>query len=136
MGGHNHMFAFFPERGSLMEDWDPVPRDQWRRVQLARFIIDHAGGQFERMRFDASGRVADFGIGKDKLEALVRSGKPFQTSGCRGQDAEVSACNRPYGDSMPGDIRSFPFALDARDVALVRRQMNGEDVTTYAGEET
>jgi biotin synthase-related radical SAM superfamily protein len=30
MGGHNHMFAFFPERGSLMEDREPVPRDQWR----------------------------------------------------------------------------------------------------------
>ncbi len=67
MGGHNHMFAFFPERGSLMEDWEPVPCDRWRRVQLARFLI------------------------------------------------------------------SFPFALGARDVALVRRQMRGDDVGTYEG---
>ena len=36
LGGHNHMFAFFPERGSLMEDWPAVDRGQWRRVQLAR----------------------------------------------------------------------------------------------------
>ena len=43
MGGHIHMFVFFPERGSLMEDREPVPRDQWRRVQLAHFLIDHAG---------------------------------------------------------------------------------------------
>jgi biotin synthase len=62
MGGHNHIFAFFPERGSLMEDWAPVPRDQWRRVQLARFIIDYAGGRIEDMGFDEKGRVIDFGI--------------------------------------------------------------------------
>jgi hypothetical protein len=28
--------------------------------------------------------------------------------------------------------RLFPFALGARDVALVRRQMRGDDVGTYA----
>ena len=43
----------------------------------------------------------------------------------------ISACNRPYGDSMPADIRSFPFALDAADVERVRRQMQGEDIPTY-----
>lgn len=131
LGGHNHMFAFFPERGSLMEDWDPVPRDQWRRVQLARFIIDYRGGRIDNMCFDEQGAVVDFGLGVDELDALIRSGKPFQTSGCPGRnDEEVSACNRPYGDSTPSDIRSFPFALNARDVAIVRRQMAGEDVGT------
>lgn len=131
MGGHNHMFAFFPERGSLMEDWEPVPRDQWRRVQLARFIIDYAGGHINRMRFDETGRVVDFGVDTAQLTALIDSGKPFQTSGCPGHDDEISACNRPYGDSMPGDIRSFPFALKAGDVNIVRRQMTGEDIPSY-----
>lgn len=131
LGGHNHMFAFFPERGSLMEDWDPVPRDQWRRVQLGRFIIDYADGHVDRMGFDAAGRVVDFGVDTGQLDRLIRSGKPFQTSGCPGRDdEEVSACNRPYGDSTPSDIRSFPFALNARDVEIVRRQMAGEDVGT------
>ncbi|MHB1566246.1 MAG: radical SAM protein [Acidiferrobacter sp.] len=131
MGGHNHMFAFFPERGSLMEDWAPVPRDQWRRVQLARFIIDYAGGHIRHMRFDDDGRVIDFGVSDDELAALIESGKPFQTSGCPGKDdEEVSACNRPYGDSSPSDIRSFPFALNRRDVDIVKRQMAGEDIGT------
>ena len=131
MGGHNHMFAFFPERGSLMEDWDPVPKDQWRRVQLARFLIDYADGHVSRMRFDAQGRVVDFGIAPEALDEIIRSGKPFQTSGCPGKDdEEISACNRPYGDSTPSDIRSFPFALNGRDVEVVRRQMAGEDIGT------
>ena len=131
MGGHNHMFAFFPEHGSLMEDWAAAPRDQWRRVQLGRFIIDYAGGHVSRMGFDDAGRVTDFGLPESELTALIDSGKPFQTSGCPGKsDEEVSACNRPYGDSSPSDIRSFPFALNRGDVRTVRRQMDGEDIGT------
>jgi lipoyl synthase len=131
LGGHNHMFAFFPEQGSLMEDWPPVPRDQWRRVQLGRFVIDYAGARIEDMRFNAQGQVVDFGLEREALEALIASGKPFRTSGCPGKsDEEVSACNRPYGDSSPSDIRSFPFAPHAADVERVRRQMGGEDVGT------
>ncbi|MDA8224983.1 MAG: radical SAM protein [Betaproteobacteria bacterium] len=129
MGGHNHMFAFFPEQGSMMEDWPACDRGQWRRVQLARFIIDYAGGHLNRMQFDEQGRVIDFGMPQDELQALIQSGKPFQTSGCPGKDdEEISACNRPFGDSTPSDIFSFPFALAHQDVDMVRRQMAGEDV--------
>jgi biotin synthase len=125
------MFAFFPEQGSLMEDWPPVSKDQWRRVQLGRFIIDYAGGRIDDMRFNEQGQIIDFGLDAQELEDLIASGKPFQTSGCPGKtDEEVSACNRPYGDSSPTDIRSFPFALNADDVGFVRRQMAGEDVGT------
>ncbi len=129
MGGHNHMFAFFPEKGSMMEDWDAVPQDHWRRVQLGRFLIDYAGGRYEDMSFDAYGRVEDFGYPQAELEDIINSGKPFQTSGCPGKDdEEVSACNRPYGDSSPSDIRSFPFALNKQDVEVVRRQMRLRDL--------
>ncbi|MCC6608313.1 MAG: radical SAM protein [Burkholderiales bacterium] len=129
MGGHNHMFAFYPERGSMMEDWPPVDRGQWRRVQLGRFVIDFCNGRVDEMRFDAAGRVIDFGLPADDLEALIGSGKPFRTSGCPGKDdEEISACNRPYGDSSPTDILSFPFALAAGDVAAVRQQLAGEQV--------
>jgi len=128
MGGHNHMFAFFPERGSLMEDWPPVDRGQWRRVQLARYLIDYAGGRFEDMAFDGDGRVTDFGVPREKLERVISSGTPFRTSGCPGKTDDVSACNRPYGDSSPTDILSFPFAPAKRDVARIRRQLVGDDV--------
>ena len=127
MGGHNHMFAFFPERGSLMEDWPPVDRGQWRRVQLARYIIDYAGGHIRDMRFDESGRVVDFGLPQAKLESLIQAGTAFRTSGCPGKDDDVSACNRPYGDSSPLDILSFPFAPAKRDITGIRRQLEGDD---------
>lgn len=123
LGGHNHLFAFFPERGSLMEDWPACDRGQWRRVQLARFIIDYAGGNFGQMTFDGQGRVMDFGVPQTALDALIQSGKPFQTSGCPGKENDVSACNRPYGDSTPSDILSFPFKLNGLDVLKVRGQL-------------
>ncbi len=123
------MYAFFPEKGSMMEDWDAVPQDHWRRVQLGRFLIDYAGGRYEDMGFDVHGRVEDFGYPQTELDDIINSGKPFQTSGCPGkEDEEISACNRPYGDSSPSDIRSFPFALNQEDVEIVRRQMRLQDL--------
>jgi len=128
LGGHNHMFAFFPERGSLMEDWPAVDRGQWRRVQLARFLIDYRGRRVEDMAFDEAGRVVDFGVAREVLEQEIAAGTPFRTSGCPGKNDEVSACNRPYGDSSPSDILSFPFAPARRDLAAIRRQMDGKPV--------
>ena len=80
------------------------------------------------MRFDADGRVVDFGVPRAQLEALINAGTPFRTSGCPGKADDVSACNRPYGDSSPTDILSFPFALKQRDITKIRRQLDGEDV--------
>lgn len=135
-GGHNHMFAFYPERGSMMEDWPAVDRGQWRRVQLARYVIDYAGGHVSRMTFDVEGRVVDYGVPRDELERLIESGKPFRTSGCPGKDDDAtSACNRPYGDSTPTDILSFPFAPAPEDVGVIRRQMAGEAVRAGVLEE-
>lgn len=123
MGGHNHLFAFFPEQGSLMEDWPACDAAQWRRVQLARYMIDYGGSHVSRMRFDASGQVVDFGVPPAELDRLIQSGKPFRTSGCPGPENDVSACNRPYGDSKPSAILSYPFKLDREDIAHVRGQM-------------
>lgn len=124
LGGHSHLFAFFPERGSMMEAWPAVDVGQWRRVQLGRFLVDYVGGRVERMGFDEAGRLVDFGMGKNALAALVQSGKPFRTSGCPGSgDTEVSACNRPYGDSFPSDIRSYPFPLESSDLERVEGQI-------------
>lgn len=126
-GGHSHLFAFFPEKGSLMEDSPACDKAQWRRVQLARHLIDYAGGHFLRMEFDASGKVVGFGMPESELEQIVNAGSPFRTSGCPGNEAtEVSACNRPYGDSKPSAILSYPFKLNPEDIEIVQLQMKNE----------
>jgi biotin synthase len=124
LGGHSHMFCFFPEKGSLMDHLPATPRDQWRRVQLARYLIDYRGVRIEHMKFDSAGRVRDFGLAQSELDDIVNAGVAFRTSGCPGKSApDISACDRPYGDSPPSDIASFPFAPTKRDIRVIRRQL-------------
>ena len=124
MGGHSHMFCFFPEQGSLMDHLPATPRDQWRRVQLGRYLLDYCGARVEQMRFDENGRVVDFGLPKVELDAIVDAGIAFRTSGCPGKFADdVSACDRPYGDSPPSNIASYPFQPNKKDIAKIRTQL-------------
>ena len=124
LGGHNHMFCFFPEKGSLMDHLPATPRDQWRRVQLGRYLIDYCGGRVEHMTFDDRGRVSAFGLPAPELDAIIDSGLPFRTSGCPGKFRDdVSACDRPYGDSPPSNIASYPFQPKKHAVRKIRRQL-------------
>ena len=124
LGGHSHLFCFFPEKGSLMDHLPATPRDQWRRVQLARYLIDYASVRVGQMRFDERGRVADFGLPRAELERIIEAGVAFRTSGCPGKFRDdVSACDRPYGDSPPSNIASYPFAPGRADLRRIRRQL-------------
>jgi biotin synthase len=124
LGGHSHMFCFFPERGSLMDHLPATPRDQWRRVQLGRYLIDYRSARVEGMSFDGEGRVVDYGVPRDELESVIDAGVAFRTSGCPGKFRDdVSACDRPYGDSPPSDIASFPFQPSKGDLRGIRRQL-------------
>lgn len=128
MGGHSHLFSFYPEKGSLMDHLPSTPRDQWRRVQLARYMIDYCGVRVEQMRFDNHGRIIDFGLPAPELDVIINAGIAFRTSGCPGKFAEdISACDRPYGDSPPSDIASYPFQPDAIDLKKIRKQLGKED---------
>ncbi|MEX2482485.1 MAG: radical SAM protein [Gammaproteobacteria bacterium] len=143
LGGHSHLFCFFPERGSLMDHLPATPRDQWRRVQLARYLIDYCDVRVEHMAFDAAGRVVDFGLPQAEVDAIIDAGVAFRTSGCPGKFADdISACDRPYGDSPPSDIASYPFQPQAVDVRKIRWQLDrlrpgeayeeGEDIEQFA----
>ena len=122
MGARTHLFSFYPEQGSMLADRPSAPANQYRRMQLARYLIDQKIGRFESMTFSDEGILSGFGLDQARLDKIIDSGKPFMTSGCPGEGMAV-ACNRPFGDGRPSDIRSFPFELDEEDVRLVRSQM-------------
>ena len=143
LGGHSHLFCFFPERGSLMDHLPATPRDQWRRVQLARYLLDYRGVRVDHMRFDEAGCVRDFAVPQAELDAIIDAGVAFRTSGCPGKFAEdISACDRPYGDSPPSNIASYPFQPAAVDIRKIRLQLDrlrpgeryeeGEDIEQFA----
>ena len=102
----------------------PLPTmDTYRRVQLARYLIDQGISRTDRFVYDEAETVRDFGIPADELDGIIDTGEPFRTSGCVGRDGQV-ACNRPYGNSPPGpDIRNYPFSPTNEDVAHIRSQM-------------
>jgi biotin synthase-related radical SAM superfamily protein len=125
LGGHSHMFCFFPEEGSLMDHLPATPRDQWRRVQLARYLIDFRDVRVDHMRFDDQGRVTNYGIAEAELADIIDKGIAFRTSGCPGKfQDDISACDRPYGDSPPSDIASYPFQPGKKDMKRIRKQLD------------
>lgn len=117
LGGRTHLFSFYPEKGSSLEKRPPCDVSSFRRIQIARYLIDN---ELERkIEFNKDGKIINFGR---ELEEIINSGKPFQTSGCPGKTLVV-ACNRPFGDGRPSDIRSYPFKLNKADIKKVRKQL-------------
>jgi len=123
MGGMTHLFSFYQEAGSLLENHPQCPVSQFRRVQIARYIIDFDYAMIDDMDFDEEGRAVDFGVSEDALDELIESGIPFQTSGCPDKNKRIACCNRPFGDSRPSDIRSYPFRLERVDIDKARSEL-------------
>ena len=123
MGGRTHLFSFYPEANSAMANHSPPPMDQYRRIQLARYLIDNQISTEGTFGYDDNGRVVDFGLSRFDLDTVIDSGEAFRTSGCRGYDGEV-ACNRPYANSRPGPhLRNYPFSPNNKDILRIRKQL-------------
>ncbi len=122
IGARSHLFSFYREKGSKMENHPQCPAGQFRRIQVARHIIDYDLGRAEEMKFDKEGRVVGFGIPFSGVMKIIEEGVCFRTTGCPGK-TDVSACNRPFGDSSPRNIRSFPFKLNSRDIKRVIKEL-------------
>ena len=74
------------------------------------------------MKFDEQGRLVDFGLPGSELDDIINSGLAFRTSGCPGKfQDDISACDRPYGDSPPSDIASYPFQPKKKDLKKIER---------------
>ncbi len=127
LGARTHLFSFFPEEGSVMEDWPQPPIGAYRRVQLARYIINKGIGSAHDMQFNERGQIVSFGIADDVLEQVIADGEAFMTSGCSGETMD-NACNRPFGNCTPyqasvGHWRNFPMRPSPEDIELVRQQI-------------
>jgi lipoyl synthase len=102
----------------------PPPLAQYRRIQLARHLIDHRRSAQGRFSYTPEGKILDFGIDRTVLNRIIDSGEPFRTSGCEGYDGEV-ACNRPFANSRSGpDMRNYPFRPTPEDIQRIRQQMD------------
>ena len=91
--------------------------ESYRRIQVARYLIVKGLGRFEDMEFDDEGKIAGFGLAKEKLKTVIESGEPFQTSGC--QD-----CNRPFYNEKPsGPIYNYPKKPNKKEIEKIKQQL-------------
>ena len=117
MGAGIHLFSFYPEANSSLSHLSPPPLGQYRRIQLAQYLIEKDLGRVGDIFFSEEGTILNFGIDREVLDKVIQAGRPFKTSGCPG-------CNRPYANSRPGpEIRNYPFSPRWEDIERVRQQI-------------
>ncbi len=120
MGAMTHLFSFYPEGGSKLQELSQPTYGNYRRIQLARYIINQGTGRMDDMNFNKKGQIVDFGV---DIDHIIEDGEAFMTSGCPGRDGKV-ACNRPYGNERPSKpIRNFPFLPEDDDKKMIREQL-------------
>lgn len=111
------LFAFTPVRGTALEDKAPPVLESYRRIQVARYLIVKGLCRFEDMKFNGEGKLQDFGLAQEKLNAIIESGEAFQTSGC--QD-----CNRPFYNEKPsGSIYNYPKKPSIKEIEEIKQQL-------------
>jgi biotin synthase len=89
------LFAFTPVRGTAMEKVAPPAMDQYRRMQVAHYLITQEIAPAQGFQFDTEGQLTSFGI--DELAGIIPDGACFRTSGC-------PDCNRPFYNERPGTV--------------------------------
>ncbi len=120
MGAMTHLFSFYPESGSLLQDSLPPALGKFRRVQLARYLINEGIIDINDMHFSPDGQIIDFG---HDIMPFIQNGEAFMTSGCPGEDGQV-ACNRPFGNERASEpMRNYPFLPNSEDIGIILPQI-------------
>lgn len=133
----SYLFCFNPEPDSRMADHPKAPLHRWRRIQLARYLIEDEGFGRDRFEFDADGNlVRILGVDssdQDLVEKAVGSGIPFMTNGCPGPSGEPG-CTRPFGSYRPSEpIRDYPWLPTEDDLAQIREELRLWEVYQHQG---
>jgi len=116
IGVYPSLFAFTPMAGTSLEKHPPPPLSYYRKLQVAHFLITKRKTPYENMRFSEDGRLIDFGVPKEVVQRVIRSGRPFLTSGCPG-------CNRPYYNERPGGpIYNYPRQPLREEIIEIERE--------------
>ena len=119
-GALTHLFSFYPEPGSVMENHPRPTMGCYRRMQLARYLINESICSADDFSFSEDGQITDFGV---DITPFVDSGVPFVTSGCPGRDGLI-ACNRPFSNERPSEpIRNYHLLPDREDRMIIASQI-------------
>ncbi len=125
----SYLFCFNPEPDSRLAEHPKSPIGRWRRIQLAKHLIETEGFEAAQFSFDAEGGLVHLEGDTGVMEESLSSGIPFMTNGCPGAGGEPG-CTRPYGSYRPSEpFRDYPFLPDDADMAEIRAQLRLEELT-------
>jgi len=117
LGVYPGLFAFTPVSGTALENQPQPSINQYRRLQLAHYLVTKRFVQFESMSFDEDGRLMDFGVPTQQLRKVIGDGSPFVTSGCPN-------CNRPYYNERPGGpLYNYPRKPLPKEIVEIEKQI-------------
>ena len=117
LGVYPGLFAFTPIPGTSLENRRQPSLSQYRRIQVAHYLITNAKTRSGKMIFDKRGCLVDFGVSRVLVLKVIRTGYPFITSGCPG-------CNRPYYNESPrGPLYNYPRQPLPEEIAEIERQI-------------
>jgi biotin synthase len=126
----SYLFCFNPEPDSRMAEHPKSPLRRWRRIQLAKHLIESEGFGADQFDFDADDNLSVLDGDAEVVERSITSGIPFMTNGCPGAGGEPG-CTRPYGSYRPSEpIRDFPFLPNADDLAGIRTDLALDELTS------
>ncbi len=109
------LFTFTPIRGTRFEKMSRPSLFQYRKIQLARFLLLKRQCRIEDFSFNKEGDIIDFGRPMEQLKEVIHKGTPFLTSGCPG-------CNRPYYNERPGEtLYNYPKQLNNHEINEILR---------------
>ncbi|MCE5329232.1 radical SAM protein [bacterium] len=121
-GAKTHLFSFYPEAYSTLENLNPPELSKYRRIQIARYLINEKNCDTDKIRFDEEENISGFDY---NVEEIVKEGFAFMTSGCPGKNKNITACNRPLANERPSEtFRNYPYVPGENDKDLIRKQLS------------
>ncbi|EEB74392.1 radical SAM protein [Thermococcus sp. AM4] len=111
IGADVSLFAFTPLRGTGLENLEPPSIERYRKIQLARWLVEKGLG--DRIIFDGDS-IEGFDLAGIEVPPAV-----FATHGC-------PACNRPYYNERPKkEPYNFPFPPEKEYVGRIISSFQG-----------
>jgi biotin synthase len=127
----SYLFCFNPEADSRLAERPKTPMRRWRRIQLAKHLIESDDFGWPQFDFDSDGaltRIDGVGRAGALVDRAVAGGIPFMTNGCPGEGGEPG-CTRPFGSYSPSEpVRDYPWVPDGDDRDDISAEMALGDV--------
>lgn len=132
----SYLFCFNPEPDSRMATHARSPVRRWRRIQLAKFLLEERGLDPQAFGYDDEGGLAALHAPSDLVNDTVDTGFAFMTNGCPSAGGEPG-CTRPMGSWRPGEEpRDYPWAPNMLDIDDIRHQLALGDILRPGPEPT